>query len=65
MRDIKRCPIMWKLLKTAIPCSYPTTNRCGRIGGSFLCKYRVAELGLKNCLREVAELKDFAKHRKG
>ncbi len=61
MRDIYRCPIMWKLLKKATPCAYPDVEKCGRVGGSFLCKYRIAEIGKKNCLKEVAELKDFAK----
>ena len=63
-RNICKCPIMKKLLNQTIPCSYPDVNKCGRIGGSFLCKYRMAELGKKDCLREVDELKDFAKHSK-
>ncbi|MCK4805678.1 MAG: hypothetical protein KAS91_00630 [Candidatus Pacebacteria bacterium] len=62
MRDVNRCPIYWKLQKEAIPCSYPNVNKCGRIGGSFLCKHRIAEIGKKNCLKEVSELKDYAKH---
>ena len=62
MRDITRCPIMWKLLKQAIPCSYPDVDKCGRVGGSSFCRYRIAEIGLKTCIREVNELKDFAKH---
>jgi len=64
MRDIYRCPAMWKFLKIAIPCSYPDVDKCGRVGGSALCKYRIAEIGLKTCIREVSELKDFAKHLK-
>ena len=62
MRNVYKCPIMWKILKQAIPCSYPDTNKCGRIKGSLLCRYRIAEIGLNSCLKEIAELKDFAKH---
>ncbi len=63
-RNVCRCPIMQKLLHKAIPCSYPDTEKCGRKGGSSLCRYRIAEIGLKNCLKEVTELQDFAKHSK-
>ena len=62
MRNIHKCPIYWKLLKQAIPCSFPEQRHCKRIGGSFLCQARVDEIGLKTCLKEVSELKDFAKH---
>lgn len=64
MRNIQKCPIMWKLLRVAIPCSYPESNKCGRIDGSLLCRYRVAEIGLSSCLKEIAELQDFAKYLK-
>ena len=65
MRNLYNCPMYKKEL--AVPCSYPTKLKCGKIfyvdkkNAYVLCRWRVGELGLDVCIKEIEALEKIEK----
>ena len=64
MRNLYNCPMYKKEL--AVPCSYPTKLKCGKIfyvdkkNAYVLCRWRVKELGLDNCIKEAKAITEWS-----
>ena len=62
MRNLQKCPVMWKLTKTGTSCKYPDKVKCGRIYGTEFCRYRITEIGLKSCIKEISEWRKWREY---
>ena len=63
MRNLYDCPFFTRYYENAfIPCNYPLRKKCGFTIYAKnerlypLCSYRVEELGIDNCIKEIEAL---------
>jgi len=61
MRNINACPIMKRVFKENIPCSYPDKKRCGKLKNKWLCRYRIKDFGIKVAKQELLTLLRIAR----